>query len=397
MKGLLLPLENRQSFDARKPLVSNPIIAPTGSYLVSISHPIFSKNEQYQGFITGTIHLNKDNIFFSLLGQHSYNDGSYIYVVDQKKELIYHINKKRIGEQIEGNHVIDSVITGQSGSASVVNSLGTPMLAGFAYIERSGWGVVAQRPLANIMAELDIQLTDVVLKSLPLLILILATILVASRYITAPLRALATHVNDMDKKGAEHDILTIKSWYFEVHELKRAILIGLGALNHKINQLNIDTNTDPLTGLYNRRSLDQLLEQWREIKQSFAVIALDIDHFKVINDLYGHDVGDDVLKQLSWLMKEKCDESAVIFRNGGEEFLILLPSTKQSAAHRFAEQLRLKIAQYEMPSAGNITVSLGISLWDSHSNDTIKIALKKADIALYQAKRQGRNCSIVNS
>jgi diguanylate cyclase (GGDEF)-like protein len=396
VKGLLLPEKNRQSFNARKPLVSNPIIAPSGSYLVSISHPIFGKNEKYLGFISGTIYLNQDNIFFDLLGQHSYIDGSYTYVVDQSKELIYHVNKHRIGEQIEGNHVIDSVITGKSGSASVVNSLGIPMLAGFAYIERSGWGVVAQRPLKSTMAELDIHLTEVVLKSLPLLFLILAAILVASRYITEPLRALASQANNMYQNDAEHNILKIKSWYFEVHELKRAILSGLGALNNKINQLNRDTNTDPLTGLYNRRSLDQMLEQWRELKQSFAVIALDIDHFKVVNDLYGHDVGDEVLKHLSLLMKENCDKNAIIFRNGGEEFLILLPSTKQTVAHLFAEKLRIKIAQYDMPIAGKITVSLGISYWDSNSNDTIKIALKKADIALYQAKQQGRNCSIVH-
>ncbi|RBP80515.1 GGDEF domain-containing protein [Marinomonas rhizomae] len=397
IKGLLLPENNRNPFNARKPLVSNPMVAPTGSYLMSISHPIFGMNEKYLGFITGSIYLHQNNVFFKLLSQHSYIDGSYIYVVDQNKELIYHINKKRIGEQIEGNHVIDSVIIGTSGSDKVVNSLGIPMLAGFAYIKRSGWGVVAQRPLENVMAELDVQLTEVVLKSLPLLFLILTIVLIASRYITKPLKALASQANHMYQNDAEQNILNIKSWYFEVHELKRAILSGLGTLKHKINQLNKDTNTDPLTGLYNRRSLDQLLEQWRELKQSFAVIAVDIDHFKVVNDLYGHDVGDEVLKHLSLLMKENCNENYIAFRNGGEEFLILLPSTKQADAHFFAEKLRVKIAQYNMPIAGNITVSLGISYWDSNSNDTIKITLKKADIALYQAKRQGRNCSILHS
>ena len=397
IKGVQLPLNNRQSFNARKPLVSNPVIAPSGSYLVSISHPIFARDGRYLGFITGTIHLNHDNIFSTLLGQHSYNDGSYIYVVDQNKELIYHINKDRIGERITGNHVIDDVISGKTGSAQVVNSLGVPMLAGYSYIERSGWGVVAQRPLEKVMDKLDVQLAEVMLKSLPLLLLILVMILVASKFITAPLQALASQANRMHQKDAEQNILTIKSWYFEVHELKRAILSGLGALNNKIQQLNIDTHTDPLTELYNRRSLDQILTNWEEIRQSFAIIALDIDHFKIINDMYGHDVGDEVLKQLSRLMKENCDENSVIFRNGGEEFLILLPHTKQSYAHRLAEQLRLKIAHHEIPVAGHITVSLGVSHWNSNSNDTIKIALKKADIALYQAKRRGRNCSISHS
>ncbi|QUX95573.1 hypothetical protein C0J08_09160 [Marinomonas sp. CT5] len=270
------------------------------------------------------------------------------------------------------------------------------MLAGFAYVDKSGWGIIAQRPIEKIMDELDVQLTNVVLESLPLLVLILAAILIASRYITAPLKALASQANSMHQHDAEHSILAIKSWYFEVQELKRAILSGLGVLNNKINQLNIDTNTDPLTGLYNRRSLEQILEEWWNIKKSFAVIALDIDYFKIINDMHGHDVGDEVLKELSNIMQNNSGKNSIIFRIGGEEFLILLPLTKLSTAHRFADNLRSTIAQNEMPVVDHITVSLGISYWDSNSNDTIKMAIKKADIALYQAKSQGRNCSIVH-
>ncbi len=397
VKGLLLPTEARQSFNTRKPIVADPFLSPSGSYLVSISHPIYTKNREYLGYIAGTIYLHQNNVFFNLLGQHPYSDGSYIYVVDRHKEIIYHLHKNRIGDHVQNNPVLDASINGQSGSARVVNSLGISMLAGYAHIERAGWGVVTQRPFDSVMAELDVQLTEVIWKSLPVLLLTFIAIWIANRFITAPLQALAHQASNMHDKDAEHNILSIKSWYFEVYELKRAILSGLASLNQKINQLNIDTNTDPLTGLYNRRSLDQILEQWREMKQSFAVIALDIDHFKVVNDLFGHDVGDEVLKQLSQIMKETCDKNAIIFRNGGEEFLILLPSTKQSVAQLFADKLRIKIARHEMPIADNITVSLGISYWDSNSNDTIKITLKKADIALYQAKRQGRNCSIVHS
>lgn len=395
VKGLLLPAEARQSFNTRQPLVTDPFLSPSGSYLVSISHPIYGKNGEYLGYIAGTIYLHQNNVFFNLLGQHPYNDGSYIYVVDRHKEIIYHLNKNRIGERIQGNSVLDASIAGKWGSDTVVNSLGIPMLAGYAHIERASWGVVTQRPFASVMAELDVQLTEVVLRSLPILLLTLLSIWLASRYITTPLQALARHASDMDKSDAEHSIHHIKAWYFEVYELKRAILRGLGTLNSKIHQLNTDSNTDPLTHLYNRRGLEKILEQWQERKRSFAVIALDIDHFKIINDTFGHDVGDEVLQHLCQLMKESADTEAIICRSGGEEFLILLPVTPLYLAHKYAEHLRKQIAGYEMPTTGNITISLGVSHWDANGNDSIKIALKTADIALYQAKRQGRNCSVV--
>ncbi|NLQ16236.1 GGDEF domain-containing protein [Marinomonas sp. M1K-6] len=395
VKGNTLSDGARQSFNTRKPLVTDPFIAPTGRYLASVSHPIYHENGDYLGYIAGTIYLNQDNMFFKLLGQHPYNDGSYLYVVSRQREIIYHHDQHRIGQHIENNPVLNAAVDGQWGSSIVVNSLGIPMIAGYAHIERAGWGIVAQRPFENSMAELDIQLMEVVLRSLPILLLTLLLIWLASRYITKPLQALADHAKDMDKSDAEHNINQIKAWYFEAFELKQATLRGLSTLNSKIYQLNEDSYTDPLTQLYNRRGLESVLSQWEEQKLSFAIIALDIDHFKLVNDTFGHDVGDEVLQNLSAIIRRSSNTKAILCRNGGEEFLILLPATSPHLAYRHAEKVRIEIAAFNMPTAGKITVSLGISFWDADSDNSIKTALKTADTALYQAKRQGRNCSVI--
>ena len=394
--GLTLPDNARQSFNARQPLVTDPFLSPSGNYIVSLSEPIFSTSGDYLGYVTGTIYLHDDNVFFKLLGQHSHNDGSYIFVANKNRELLYHYDPERIGELVNGNTVLDASINGQKGSAMVVNSKGVPMLAGYAHIERAGWGVVAQRPVDSVMAELDVQLTQVILKSLPMLLFILLSIWIASRYITKPLQALALFASDMDKNLSQTHINHIKAWYFEVNSLKQAILSGLGSLNNRINQLHEDSNTDPLTHFYNRRGLVSILDTWEEREISFAVVALDIDHFKVVNDTHGHDVGDKVLQQLCELIRAYPHHGAVFCRSGGEEFLIMLPETSAQAAYQYAEGLRNQIANVDMPTAGKITVSLGISIWradDKHCS--IKTALKTADIALYQAKRNGRNCSII--
>ncbi len=151
--------------------------------------------------------------------------------------------------------------------------------------------------------------------------------------------------------------------------------------------------TDALTGLMNRRSFLTCAE--REISradryaQSLSLIFLDIDHFKRVNDRYGHHAGDEVLKTFSDLIRERIRSSDLLARWGGEEFLILAPETQLESAAALAESLREAVAASAFPSVGSVTCSLGVA--QRKSTESFEAFCARADAALYQAKETGRN------
>ncbi|QJB56217.1 PAS domain S-box protein [Pseudodesulfovibrio sp. zrk46] len=159
--------------------------------------------------------------------------------------------------------------------------------------------------------------------------------------------------------------------------------------------------TDSLTGLFNRRRFMELSE--REFSRSsrygrsLAMLMLDIDHFKNVNDTYGHDVGDQVLRSLSEIAIMALRKADILGRLGGEEFGVLLPETDLPAAQEVAERLRVSIERNVInTSAGplNITVSIGVGIFNDATVNTQEL-LKRADIALYEAKQSGRNRVVV--
>jgi diguanylate cyclase (GGDEF)-like protein len=152
--------------------------------------------------------------------------------------------------------------------------------------------------------------------------------------------------------------------------------------------------TDPLTGLANRRvlldRLEVLMARARRFSEPVALIMLDIDDFKVVNDSCGHDVGDQVLKDVARILLETSRDVDLPVRWGGEEFLLLLPSTDLPSAESVAEWLRGRIEQHAFGDAGSLTVSIGISgLKDLDTADSL---IGRADQALYASKSRGKNC-----
>ncbi len=155
--------------------------------------------------------------------------------------------------------------------------------------------------------------------------------------------------------------------------------------------------TDMLSGLYNRRyfmeTFHNLLEHAKVSGSSLGLLIADIDRFKLINDRYGHPVGDEVIRSLSALLAREVGAAGIVARIGGEEFGILLPDTDMEASSKIAEQLRLATAQmridlqYEEPLA--FTISIGMAVSDNKCD--VAALFKKADQALYKAKQSGRN------
>lgn len=177
--------------------------------------------------------------------------------------------------------------------------------------------------------------------------------------------------------------------------LKKYMSVSVDITDKKL--LQEMASIDKLTGIYNRRMLDEFLQKTIDVvvrhKEELSLIIIDIDHFKDVNDRYGHVEGDNVLFQTSNIISENLRSSDIFGRYGGEEFLVICTKTDKNGAFLLAEKLRIAIKEYQFDKVGRKTISLGIA--DFEKNDTIKSLLEKADIALYKAKNDGRNRSVI--
>jgi len=153
---------------------------------------------------------------------------------------------------------------------------------------------------------------------------------------------------------------------------------------------------DPLTSIYNRKGLFDILKrkvgEVHRYERALSVIFFDIDHFKQVNDAYGHDTGDKVLIELSKLVSKGIRQSDIFVRWGGEEFLIVLPETPKKRAVRLAEKLRTTIENHLFGKIKNITCSFGVTALQK--DDSLQSLLKRVDMLLYKAKNSGRNIVI---
>lgn len=156
---------------------------------------------------------------------------------------------------------------------------------------------------------------------------------------------------------------------------------------------------DGLTGLYNRKFLEEhskkLIPQAKRDNFNIGVLLLDMDHFKAVNDEYGHDIGDKVLKELSRILTETVRESDIVIRYGGEEFIVLLVNVKtEEDAIAVADKIRTRVKENEIDvyagSKLRKTISIGLSMFPNDSS-SIDSVIKNADIALYEAKSKGRD------
>lgn len=171
--------------------------------------------------------------------------------------------------------------------------------------------------------------------------------------------------------------------------------IDLKKLQENLTQLAI---TDGLTGISNRRSFDrQLLTEWNRalrVQQSLAVVILDVDLFKKYNDYYGHQAGDECLKQISHVLTDSCNRNSdFVARYGGEEFAMILPETTSPLVvmEKLFQTLEALAIPHAMSEFGLVTVSAGISIRVPKHDEDSSILIREADEALYTAKNQGRN------
>jgi diguanylate cyclase (GGDEF)-like protein len=199
---------------------------------------------------------------------------------------------------------------------------------------------------------------------------------------------------------------------------RRQLIASLLGFHGHLRGLMSDNERDALTGLLNRKSFDETFV--RAAMASEAVdppeadhgadqperrvaagctchwlAVVDIDHFKRVNDTFGHLIGDEVLLLVAQLMRQTLRHGDRIYRFGGEEFVVLLHCPHAQAALAVFERLRLRIGTHDFPQAGRLTVSIGYTAIDA--DDTPGLAFERADLAVYQAKQDGRNRTLAHA
>lgn len=384
----------QEALTKQQPVISKPYIGITGRLIVLMSVPLFADDGTYLGFFGGTIYLNEPNILEEILGAHFYKDDSYVFVVDRDGHMLYHQQPQRVREDVSDNPVVQQLMEGKSGARQVTNTKGIQMLAGYAYVPIAKWGVVSQRPLDVSLAPAQSMVYEMILKTLPLLLVAVLIVWQLSRRIALPLQKLAYYAETSTDNYQSEKINAVPDWYYEAKQLKKALLHSLTFFKNEMNYFIHQSNTDPLTKLTNRRTMDERMKEWIDHKSPFAVVLLDIDKFKRVNDTYGHGVGDEVLIYLAELMKETARKGDICCRYGGEEFIILLPKADKVTAFLAAERLREKMESTVSPCGEVVTISAGVAAYPLHANHSAKL-IELADQCLYEAKRTGRNKTIV--
>jgi diguanylate cyclase (GGDEF)-like protein len=227
----------------------------------------------------------------------------------------------------------------------------------------------------------------------PFLIILIISILIA-RKLAQPFMNLAQSVN----RVADGEVVSIPNnqdhWNWEADMLTQSARIAIKAVQENNERLVETASTDSLTKIPNRSKLNPIMESLTDGDQTFSLVVIDIDLFKVVNDNFGHQEGDEVLKFLANMLKISARKGDFYFRYGGEEFVLLLPQTISKEAYQIAENLRRRVGATDSPIGSPITISLGIAEYPKHSKDLEEL-FSMADKALYESKLKGRNRTTV--
>ena len=317
--------------------------------------------------------------------------------------------RERVGEKLWNPQVIEAVLTSREGVLEAEAEDGIAWLLAHEVVTQNPDGAFPLRvmvtvPLGQVFAEANRALVrDLLGISLATLFLLVGAWYGAEWFMLRKVRALL-RAADRVRAGDLNARTGVRYGGEELSQLAQAFDDMASALQQREQRLQEQAISDSLTGLYNRRYLGEFLPRVlvraRRSAAPVAVILIDLDHFKRINDSLGHEAGDIVLAAIGDLLKGKVRGGDIACRYGGEEFALVLPATGGDAAERRAEDIRLAIAGLRLSHAekrlGKITASFGIALFPDHAGDTDSI-LRVADVALYAAKGAGRNRVIVGS
>jgi len=405
----------------------NPITnAPT----MFMGVPIFNAKQELQAVILGELRIDviediRRRVKFGKLGHSA--------IVDQTGHVIAHPNPKWMEEikDISDWGIVQQMMAGKTGVTTFYSPfMKGNMVAGYAAVPEIGWGIMVPQPESEVAEHVNSLMMSHLTWAVVGLILAVILAIAISRWVTGPLNRLASAGKDLMMNGLNGDFLSNRRVHgpAEVRQLctvLRALITGLQSSRDQVHELNdnlqrrIDEATlklreaneqledaaqhDYLTELANRRYFEDCLQQTLSRRSgdidTVCIMLIDIDHFKQINDAYGHAAGDIVLTQVARILERSMRSGDLVARYGGDEFVAFMRCTP-NIAHSRARELREAIDNSSVQFNGkaiHITASIGLHCQHLQPDLDINNVMNAADNAMYLAKSQGRNRVVGNS
>lgn len=356
-----------------------------------------------------------------------FGKGGHSAIVDNLGRVLAHPNPGWMKDQIKDlSHlkIIQQMMAGKTGVTEFYSPfIKDNMVAGYTAVPNLGWGVMVPQPKAEVEAQVRNILYNEFSWAIIGLVLAIITAGFLGRWITSPLNKLATAAHHLARQGFKHNLPFFRSAPAEIQQLGNAFRDAINVLSQsreevqelneslqqKIDeatielrranqQLSILARSDHLTGLANRRHFEHtiasLCSRRQEDSGRVSLLLVDVDHFKSINDQYGHAAGDMVLSHIAELLDRNMRQYDLAARYAGDEFIVLIRADESVARER-ATNILAEIEKHRFlynDESLTVTVSIGLFSFDigTDGND-IKSVLNKVDDAMYQAKNQGRN------
>lgn len=323
----------------------------------------------------------------------SMRDDEALFIISKNGVSLLEVysSKKNSFESLDIKETLGHIKTSSNSDPTTYKSDNFYAFSSFS--QPTGWNLTYIVPKNVYLNDLIIFKNRIIVAIVIIMWLSVWVVLIISYGISKPLMILSKAAKDITALNYETPI-KISRTKDEIEDLANSFEF----MRLKIKDLILK---DPLTDIYNRRYLMQFLEsevsKANRLESPLSVIMIDIDHFKDINDTYGHHCGDDVLRKVGQTLNQMVREYDVVARYGGEEFAVILPNTGLEEAYATAERLRKGIESIKCMGGAEaiITISIGLSSYDKEIFNTPEKLIHSADVALYQAKEAGRNRTII--
>ena len=350
---------------AKKTSISQVYIdAYSQNLTFSIASPIFNKQQKLRGVLSADIELKT---LEKKLDKIKLNGMGFAVLIDSSGVVLAHNDKSLIGKNLLEDPKYDlyirKVLDQQDGK--LYYNVDFDKLLIFTKINTSGWifGIVL------IKDEIYAELNRLAFEFFIIFVISLIVVIFTAKYFTGRL-----------------------TYFIDI--LEKTVDIRTAELKEKVEQVEYLSLTDPLTQIANRRKVEQTIkseiDRTHRTGKPLSAIMIDIDHFKAVNDTYGHESGDIVLKKFAETIKNSIRVTDLVGRIGGEEFLVICPETKVTEAATLANKLRLAVESIKFETMPGITASFGCAEL-LHEDKTFDSILSRSDKALYMAKENGRN------
>ena len=373
-----------------------------GATLVVVATPIHVQSGRFLGALTAKISLGTVDQMFR---QYAPTDSGRIFLVTTDSSPAGAIVTGRGSGTRLSASALQGLLAGDTALVAYRSYDGQRVVASLYREPGLRWAVVAEEPATAAFRQvtwlrrLMLLVPAALLAGIGLIAYFLGLLIVRplDRLTKGAAKVASGHL-DVDlpvHSGGEVGYLTqmFNTMVVRLREGREALDAANETLRRKNEELERLSVTDGLTGLSNRRRLMETLtdetRRSQRLKHTFAVLMVDVDHFKKYNDSFGHQAGDAVLTRVATLLREATREVDFVSRYGGEEFLILLPETGMAEAQDIAERIRTRIAA-EVFHGRHMTVSIGVAEFPLHGGTADQV-VGAADEALYEAKREGRD------